>query len=915
MATQDFTTYVENDANSRFAVTAPKIDWAGLLNNDDDHMVIDDFGVDFFAEDFEFRFETELNSSDNSAAVFIAALTNAIDDWDAIDVAGGSALGLFWFDAGATVVLYLEELDSGTRNIDGSIALAYNTKYYITFSRDEATGTYGTITAVIRTGSHTGTVVDTLSVTLSTSKKDFRYLSGVLAFGGGTSGRASTGYIQNLTRVLAERYWVNDDADSDFDNANNWSDEAGGAGGAGVPTATEKAFFTSDVTDGCSYLSDSALSLKGIEIQAGYTGTVAFPGAPGGGEPAVTIGEDGIVQAAGTLTLTAGTTTCTGPLTCSAGTLNHNDGKVSMEAVTGTVPITSGGNSLYDLDLGNGGTGATFQLQDEADIENDLNWINGAVDFNDQDITINNEFDVASTVGVNKLLCGDGNTITLNGILDQNCVVSAGPFTEETATWLFTGTKQAASIQSGNDHDAEFWNLQIADGVTLGSVGGTNSTNYNIRNRLTLGVNSVFDMNDRRWSVISSDPDMLSLNPTSTIDNTSPASSSFTITFAANINMNIPPATYLGDTTINSNTSAGTRNVVLQGNITVTGNFRINEGQNYNAVRHMDFNGYDFTVTGDFSNLTRGFGIIVGSSTLTVGGDYTSQVVRGTTTYILDVDGGLVDVAGDFTVTGNLKTIRTQNGAEIRIAGSWDGSARSTSPLFEGDGSGVLKFDGGADKSITAAHTFVGVNVTAAKDAGFKVTLASNFANTGLDLTVLTGILDLAGYDVDCDNLVVPLDAELRRTGAEAITLGTGATLTGTVRYYSAAVLADIADYLTAYGVLILGAGKTHEMSQEATVATTFASDGVVGNKAILQSDTPGTRRKLTVNGAVAIADKVSAIDIDSSDGDQIVAIGSLAVNTLNWKTINNPVSVIGSKIIGRPGPRGRVARGVVEWT
>lgn len=71
---------------------------------------------------------------------------------------------------------------------------------------------------------------------------------------------------------MADRYWVNDDADGDFSGANNWSAADGGAGGASVPGTGDIAYFTGNGIDNCT-LSASVAS-GGFNTAAGYTGTL-----------------------------------------------------------------------------------------------------------------------------------------------------------------------------------------------------------------------------------------------------------------------------------------------------------------------------------------------------------------------------------------------------------------------------------------------------------------------------------------------------------------------------------------------------------------------------------------------------------------------------------------------------------------
>ena len=43
---------------------------------------------------------------------------------------------------------------------------------------------------------------------------------------------------------MADRWWVNDDADGDWNNADNWAATEGGVGGVGVPSAADDALFS-----------------------------------------------------------------------------------------------------------------------------------------------------------------------------------------------------------------------------------------------------------------------------------------------------------------------------------------------------------------------------------------------------------------------------------------------------------------------------------------------------------------------------------------------------------------------------------------------------------------------------------------------------------------------------------------------
>lgn len=74
---------------------------------------------------------------------------------------------------------------------------------------------------------------------------------------------------------MANRYWVNGDADNDWHNANNWSSTDGGAGGAGVPTSSDDVYFNSTSSNTNCTLSAAGECLS-MDIDSSYTATLDF---------------------------------------------------------------------------------------------------------------------------------------------------------------------------------------------------------------------------------------------------------------------------------------------------------------------------------------------------------------------------------------------------------------------------------------------------------------------------------------------------------------------------------------------------------------------------------------------------------------------------------------------------------------
>lgn len=197
MAVEDFTAYTESDPGSEITVTSTKVSWASMAR-DVDSWVVDDKGVDHFDGDFTHLVETQLTADGSTGLGTFWAIANAIDTWDDIDAAGGSQLLAFFYGTGPAI--YIREIDSGTQYSDTSVNLSAGTTYYLEIERDESVGTHGTLYCRIYSDSGRTTLVDTLSIALHSSKKDFRYIYACQNLNTGDSGasRESTAFSQNL---------------------------------------------------------------------------------------------------------------------------------------------------------------------------------------------------------------------------------------------------------------------------------------------------------------------------------------------------------------------------------------------------------------------------------------------------------------------------------------------------------------------------------------------------------------------------------------------------------------------------------------------------------------------------------------------------------------------------------------------
>lgn len=206
-AYEDFTTYTKVDLNSHISKTSSRVTFTTLLRSESAY-VYKDKDVGHFSGDFEHLIEAMLTDKSLGTGYtpksFIWLLGQAIGDY--LTVEGSNVLAVSLDASSATVVTiglweYYAEAPSYT---DVSISLSYYTQYYLTIERDESIGTYGRLYCYIRTGSHSGSLVDTLQLDLH-GKEDFQYIyAGQSVTSGSNPNAWVSGYCENLD--LQEAY-------------------------------------------------------------------------------------------------------------------------------------------------------------------------------------------------------------------------------------------------------------------------------------------------------------------------------------------------------------------------------------------------------------------------------------------------------------------------------------------------------------------------------------------------------------------------------------------------------------------------------------------------------------------------------------------------------------------------------------
>ena len=139
--------------------------------------------------------------------------------------------------------------------------------------------------------------------------------------------------LQGVSLEAASRYWVASGPGL-WSSTANWSTTSGGAGGASVPGAADKAFFNSLGAGNCTI--GSAVSVGGIQLVSGYSGTISHT------TGTLSIGTQNFSMAGGSFS-TAAYFSCSGTFTISAGTFTST----SSFSLTGAF-IQSGGVSNWN---------------------------------------------------------------------------------------------------------------------------------------------------------------------------------------------------------------------------------------------------------------------------------------------------------------------------------------------------------------------------------------------------------------------------------------------------------------------------------------------------------------------------------------------------------------------------------------
>lgn len=200
MAYEDFTTYDEADEGNNVTVISSKVSWVGLTEKETSH-VSDSKGAAHFNGDFEHLFECQFLNTTLNPEFGFWALTNSQNDKTTLITISEDFVVFQQFTN--SYFMFQNYINGNMNAQDYWDSASESTTYYITLNYDRDGGANGTgqYIAEIRTGSHLGTLQDTLTVDCPVGgQHDYEYIFGLIGNDVGTGGDANyaDGFTQNL---------------------------------------------------------------------------------------------------------------------------------------------------------------------------------------------------------------------------------------------------------------------------------------------------------------------------------------------------------------------------------------------------------------------------------------------------------------------------------------------------------------------------------------------------------------------------------------------------------------------------------------------------------------------------------------------------------------------------------------------
>ena len=539
----------------------------------------------------------------------------------------------------------------------------------------------------------------------------------------------------------------------------------------------------------------------------------------------------------------AGNVTLVDPLAISGaaglGAISAASGGGTLSCGANQVTITTGNVNLTNISSFTTGGGFTF---------NGTSTITSA-GLSFHDVTVN----TAGTVTLGSALIATGNLNITAGTLDVSAgnyqidVVgnwsNSGTFTARAGTVRFVNTG-AATITPGG---SPFWNLEIAN------TAGVSNYSYllgalTVSNSMTIAATGDIGLNGNNITVSGtfSNSGMLGLTGTETVSLTMDTAKG-TVWYYDNTSRTINtyfPAYYnlLIDDFLGA--SSPTLTLSAAGNVTVNGDLLLSTGYN---TSNLNTNNKNVTVLGNVA-VTAG-GITAGSSTITVGGNWSNSgtFTAGTSTVVFN--GGVtqnvtpgassfnnVTINGAATVVdfgGNSFTLATlSNNGTLAL----DGSQATTTITTMDTDSGLVRYEGAAGGTVRIG-SFYDLEINGAGTFGLN---AAKVVNRNLTITAGTLDVSLTNYQLTVSGSWSNSGSFSARAGTVVLNTTATASISGSTGFYNLSCT-------TAGKTLSFQAGATQ------TVSNTLTVTGASGNLIRLLSATPGAQWTFSLTSAETV--------------------------------------------------------------
>lgn len=574
-----------------------------------------------------------------------------------------------------------------------------------------------------------------------------------------------------------------------WNDTNSWAATSGGAGGAGVPTATDDVFFDANSISTAIDVAAVCLTLN----STGYTATLTqnntftltvsgnFTWAAGtfvGGDSNIDINNGNFLQSGGTFTNSSGNMNIERNFDVSGGTFN-NSATIIFDG--------SGGSDL---------TTVTFS-----------GTVPGTVDMNKTGAA--SSFTVAS--GTTISLGASPSTTTLGAFTNN------GTITISSGTWTHAGASSAGGTLVNNGtitHSGDGWVMNNSGidnvvGSTITYSGTTMSVDrVFLQNGTfdTTGMTITFGGNGSGDSVVITNPGVLAAT---VIINKTTAGISVTVASGTTISLAAGPSSIIGNTFINNGTilipsgtwiidSVGVATFTNNGTITHSGSGWVMTdcGLTNNAGATITYSGTTMSMDMDFKDdgtfdttgITLTFVGSAGADDTTL--FQTSQVFEGTivvnkpqvlATFTIGSD---ITIQGDFIRTNGIFT-DPASPFILTVEGNF---SMSTADAF-GGANLTLKMAGSNDQTFTQNAGTLSCELVWNKSGGTLTQTTAVTNATGRDMTGNNGHWCNNGFDLTIDD-VLTINGSATLTEIIGSTIGFGSKV-GQIRSADTCVLPD----------------------------------------------------------------------------------------------------------------------------